>query len=431
MVSCANVGLFIWRRLLLQTLWRHYVTLAVELTFVVVTFVYLLSHDRVDPAQVKKLNRSYVIPQEPTAVDAEHIRNKLPPGLIVVYGPSTADTDRLIAQVFSAAGRESPTGQGEDTEPTPSDEEGAPQDYILPLKNASSVPAKCRAVASRLLRRDTYARTVDRTMCVQFYDPDNEQSLRYDLIELLPPQVMLPEGVLYSLEELFANPSITAGGDVLAKIAGRRRRVRPHLKEVQEVMGLSSNEFWAGHFFAALPISLVEGALAAAVLIFHEERYKPSRNVTVYKGDNLEVSLALSNSTTAAPQPPPKDQQQKFIRVYTHVPRVTRYLENADASLVAATFAIFALCHTLLSLLIACVFPFGRWAMVIGFAVYFMLPSVDGDKLGLIFGTSLFGYLTGSRNEKLRTAFYPSVALSNAMKIIGIFDDFESTMFYF
>ncbi|KAK8767237.1 hypothetical protein V5799_005986 [Amblyomma americanum] len=190
-------------------------------------------------------------------------------------------------------------------------------------------------------------------------------------------------------------------------------------------MGLSSNEFWAGQFFAALPISLVEGVLAAAVLIFHEERYKPSRNVTVYKGDNLQMSLALSNSTTAAPQPPPKDQQQKFIRVYTHVPRVTRYLENADASLVAATFAIFALCHTLLALLIACVFPFGRWAMVIGFAVYFMLPSVDGDKLGLIFGTSLFGYLTGSRNEKLRTAFYPSVALSNAMKIIGIFDDFE------
>ncbi|KAK8767232.1 hypothetical protein V5799_005981 [Amblyomma americanum] len=221
MVSCANVGLFIWRRLLLQKLWRHYVTLAVELTFVVVTFVYLLSHDRVDPAQVKKINRSYVIPQEPTAVDAEHIRNKLPPGLIVVYGPSTADTDQLIAQLFSAAGRESPTGQGEDTEPTPSDEEGAPQDYILPLKNASSVSAKCRAVASRLLRRDTYARTVDRTMCVQFYDPDNEQSLRYDLIELLPPEVMLPEGVLYSLEELFANPSITAGGDVLAKIAGK------------------------------------------------------------------------------------------------------------------------------------------------------------------------------------------------------------------
>lgn len=68
----------------------------------------------------------------------------------------------------------------------------------------------------------------------------------------------------------------------------------------------------------------------------------------------------------------------------------------------------------------------GRWAMVIAFAVFFMFPCLDGDKLGFIFGTSLFTYLSTPRTEKLRTAFYPNVALSTAMKIIGIFDDFES-----
>ncbi|KAL3207495.1 hypothetical protein MRX96_039659 [Rhipicephalus microplus] len=60
MVSLTRLCLFVWRRLLLQTFWRHYASLAVELVFVAATFMYMLYHDRVDKAQVKKLNRSYI-----------------------------------------------------------------------------------------------------------------------------------------------------------------------------------------------------------------------------------------------------------------------------------------------------------------------------------------------------------------------------------
>ncbi|KAL1483973.1 hypothetical protein MTO96_001825 [Rhipicephalus appendiculatus] len=46
-------------------------------------------------------------------------------------------------------------------------------------------------------------------------------------------------------------------------------------------------------------------------------------------------------------------------------------------SLVTASFAAFVTCHTLLALLIACAFPLGRWAMIIAFGLYFILPMCD------------------------------------------------------
>lgn len=68
----------------------------------------------------------------------------------------------------------------------------------------------------------------------------------------------------------------------------------------------------------------------------------------------------------------------------------------------------------------------GRWAMVLGFGAYFLVPVYDDEKFGILFGQSLLGYLTESKLEKLRRAIYPNVAASTVLKIIGIFDDFES-----
>ncbi|KAL1413927.1 hypothetical protein MTO96_007976 [Rhipicephalus appendiculatus] len=203
------------------------------------------------------------------------------------------------------------------------------------------------------------------------------------------------------------------------------------LKEMQEVMGLSTTEFWLGHFFAALPISMIEATLATAVILFQEKEYIPMRNVTVYKSEDLDFPLNPTTEDDLSPSATTSNvstsTSHKFVRVYPVVRQETHYLENADASLVAACFLFFCFCHTVLALLVACVFPHGRWAMVIAFAIFFMFPCLDGDQLGFIFGTSLFTYLSTDRTHKLRTAFYPNVALSTAMKIIGIFDDFEKS----
>ncbi|XP_065310534.1 phospholipid-transporting ATPase ABCA3-like isoform X3 [Dermacentor albipictus] len=502
MVSCSRVCLFVWRRLLLQTLWRHCASLVVELVFVVATLMYMLYSDRVDQAQVKKLNRSYLAVPEPRRMNAEHLRPRFPPGLTVIYGPGDEYTDQVVATIFSLIGRV-PTNYEEpppDAKPEDEKEKVTPSDYVQRLDSVDSVPGSCRKASSRLLRRNAFVHTVGRTMCVQFETASTPKGLRYSIVMLVPPEIMIPEGILYSAHDLFADPSITAGSDVVAMVSdtlhvqqalidqahmalqggstnavelharhfpleapfedihnyrngffaalsisfclplvwrvrdvtteiesGLKFRCRLHAQEVQEVMGLTSSEFWLGHFFSALPISIVEGVLATAVIVLHEKEYRPSRNVTVYKSEGHDVTVnPFPNADDPSPTPNVSEPlSSKFVRVYPNNPRATRYFENADGSLVVVCFLLFCACHTFLALLVACVFPHGRWAMVIAFAVFFMFPSLDGDKLGFIFGTSLFTYLSTPRTEKLRTAFYPNVALSTVMKIIGIFDDFE------
>ncbi|KAH7956818.1 hypothetical protein HPB52_012816 [Rhipicephalus sanguineus] len=498
MVSCSRLCLFVWRRLLLQTLWRHYASLAVEMVFVVATFMYMLYHDRVDKAQVKKLNRSYVDLAELKSMNIEHLRLRLPRGLTVVYGPGNEHTDQVVNTIFKLIGRVPTRGEDVQPEPTSDDVQVTPTDYVQRHDHGASVPASCREASSKLLRRGTFVHTVGRTMCIQFETAATPKGLDYSLVMLVPPEIVIPEGILYDVHELFADPSITAGSDVVAMVSDTLHvqqalidqahtvlqegptnsiklqaghfpleapfadikdyrngffaalsiafclplvwRVRDitteieyGLKEVQEVMGLSTAEFWLGHFFSALPISMVEASLATAVVLFQEKEYVPLRNVSVYKSEDLDFTLnphadddddvTPSSSTSNVS----RTASNKFVRVYPVVRQETRYLENADGSLVAACFLFFCFCHTVLALLVACVFPHGRWAMVIAFAVFFMFPCLDGDKLGFIFGTSLFTYLSTARAEKLRTAFYPNVALSTVMKIIGIFDDFEKS----
>ncbi|XP_049271125.1 phospholipid-transporting ATPase ABCA7, partial [Rhipicephalus sanguineus] len=192
-------------------------------------------------------------------------------------------------------------------------------------------------------------------------------------------------------------------------------------QEMQEVMGLSSNQFWLGHFLSALPLTLVDAVIATSVVFLHQAKYRPSAPVDTYRKDGSELP------TTPVPSLLPKEHSRQYLRVYPDNPTNTTYLENADPSLVFASFSLFTVLHTLLAFLIACVFPFGRWAMVIGVAVYFLFAACDGDKFSFIFMHSLYVYLSESRTEKLRRAMYPNVAFGTIMKIIGIFDDFEKS----
>ncbi|KAL1472141.1 hypothetical protein MTO96_039512, partial [Rhipicephalus appendiculatus] len=177
-------------------------------------------------------------------------------------------------------------------------------------------------------------------------------------------------------------------------------------------MGLSASVFWTGHFLSAWLVSAVEATFAIFI--------------------TTGISEASQSDEESGNQDGDKSKQEKqdqfdstFIRVYERVPQTTRYLQNADESLVVASFAAFVTCHTFLALLVACALPIGQWAMIVAFAVYFILPFCDAEKLNFLLAGSLYKYLSGKKGEKLRTAFYPNVAFSRIIKIMGIFDDFD------
>ncbi|KAH6929558.1 hypothetical protein HPB50_002766 [Hyalomma asiaticum] len=177
-------------------------------------------------------------------------------------------------------------------------------------------------------------------------------------------------------------------------------------------MGLSSTVFWVGHFVSAWVVSGVEAAFAIILTTMTTETYMPANDI-----DDVPTSDKERRQR--------KEIAEQYVRVYENNPEDTKYLESADGSLVLASFATFLTSYTLLALLIACMFPMGRWAMLIAFGLYFVLPMLHGEKLSFLAGQSLFGYFTQAREEKLRTGFYPNVAFSRIVKIMGIFDDFE------
>ncbi|KAH7960966.1 hypothetical protein HPB49_025412 [Dermacentor silvarum] len=285
MVSCSRMCLFIWRRLLLQTLWRHYVSLAIELVFVVGTLMYMLYNDRVDQAQPREPGSIHVA--SPSFRISSFSLFPYPYCEVSLISRSHLPTGRVPTKVELTP----PESKAED------DEEVTPMDYVQRHDSLTSVPGSCRDASSKLLRRSTFVHTVGRTMCIQFETATTPKGLRYSLVMLVPPEIVIPEGILYSAHDLFADPSITAGSDVVAMI--------------------SVNPF---------P---------------NADDPSPTSNVSV----------------------PPSP---KFVRVYPNSPRTTRYLEKADASLVAACFFFFAGCHTLLALLVACVFPHeaAHWKIV-------------------------------------------------------------------
>ncbi|XP_065310568.1 phospholipid-transporting ATPase ABCA3-like isoform X2 [Dermacentor albipictus] len=469
MCSFYNVWLLIWRRLLVQTVRRHYLALAFELAFVLAVFLFILHSDHVDLKEVIKHNRSFVRFHSSESIYVSGNFHNEPTNLTVVYGPGNNHRDKLIAAVIK---------EKEPDEPLPP-EWPKVSHTVVRVDDAASVVAKCREAITRRGRfKYAYTDALKRTLCVEFLTPDaagdTAKSLSYNFVVPLPSDATFPTEIMLDMHEVLTNPhfhyssaeidaikavtyhwqalidrahmslhatvpstpklyvGVLPGDLPVSNIKGYRNgffaalsvgfclplvwRIRDvnteiasGLKDMQGITGLSSNQFWLGHFLSALPLTLAEAVIATCVVFLRQEPYRPTDPNSPYNKDDSELP----------------DRARKYIRVHRKTPESTSYLENADASLVFTSFGLFTVCHTLLALLVACVFPFGRWAMVIGFAVYYMFPTCDGDKLSILFRHSLYVYLSESKLEKFRTALYPNVAFSTIMKIIGIFDDFE------
>ncbi|KAL1476124.1 hypothetical protein MTO96_036749, partial [Rhipicephalus appendiculatus] len=97
MPACATLRALLWRRLFLQTIWRHYIALFTEVIFVVVTFAFFLHLDRVDLKSVRKLNSTVLENVRREPVDWSELDLTK---VFVVYGPSNDRTDNLITQIL-------------------------------------------------------------------------------------------------------------------------------------------------------------------------------------------------------------------------------------------------------------------------------------------------------------------------------------------
>ncbi|KAH7945775.1 hypothetical protein HPB49_015358 [Dermacentor silvarum] len=96
MSSGSKLCTFLWRRLFLQTLRRHYLALLGEIVFVLATFTLFLSSDRVDLTCVNKINSTYIRNVVRKQFRVEALRHKV----AVVYGPSNDRTDKLVKRLL-------------------------------------------------------------------------------------------------------------------------------------------------------------------------------------------------------------------------------------------------------------------------------------------------------------------------------------------
>ncbi|XP_070392967.1 phospholipid-transporting ATPase ABCA3-like isoform X2 [Dermacentor albipictus] len=478
MSSCSRLRTFLWRRLFLQTIRRHYLSLLAEIVFVLVVFAFILGNDRVNLACVKKINASYAEDVTREAFDMVNARRQL----AVVYGPSNDRTDKLVKRLLDwikgdviVEGYEySKERQGYDQTGSETSIDSPSYHGPIPLEDAGSVVTGCRSRIIKYINNDpnSYYDAASHTMCIEFAADSTHEvstgSLTYNIVLPVPPDFTFPQGVLYSMHEIVKKSEILSttndmsvvGGFIfvsltaidythmllqgnfknstklyittipartpvldidryrvgffvattvgfclplLWRIRAVTMEIESGLKDLQEVMGLPSSLFWLGHFLSAWAISVLDSAFAIFVTMVPKAQPEPA-------------------SQTKETEP-----SNEYVQVYKSSFNRTTYLRNADLSLVIASFAAFSNCHTLLALLIACAFPLGRWAMVIAFGTYFLLPLTDGEKLSYLLGSNLWAYLTKTKAEKLRTAFYPNVAFARIIKIIGIFDDFEGS----
>ncbi|KAL1482378.1 hypothetical protein MTO96_033838 [Rhipicephalus appendiculatus] len=97
---CGKLCTFLWRRLFLQTIRRHYLALLTEIIFVLAMFKFFLRSDRVDLAHVRRLNSAYFDEVQLKRIDPFELNLA---NVFVVYGPSNDRTDKLIAKMLNAS----------------------------------------------------------------------------------------------------------------------------------------------------------------------------------------------------------------------------------------------------------------------------------------------------------------------------------------
>ncbi|XP_037567776.2 retinal-specific phospholipid-transporting ATPase ABCA4-like [Dermacentor silvarum] len=284
-------------------------------------------------------------------------------------------------------------------------------------------------------------------MCVQFWDTEQERAdgnLSYSLVYYMPPEELPPEtspldGVAYlashTAEGAIVNDSRrrfvdlvlaaqTTIDEVHMTLQRKTKRTAPEAEEMehQRLMGLTTAQFWMGHFCSALVVALAEGACTLLVIYFSVEDFRPPPSLTAKEARYAWLALQIEDEEDGSEKVKNKEAQYQAVSLdFLDVP----YVQHVDVALLLANFLIFHVSHTTLAMLVACLVPFGRWAMLVGFGVYFILPICDADNFSFLSNAPLSDYLMEDRFSKLRKCAYPNFAMATVMKIICIFADFE------
>ncbi|KAL1483972.1 hypothetical protein MTO96_001825 [Rhipicephalus appendiculatus] len=288
MSACCNLYTFLWRRLYLQTVRRHYLALLIEIIFVLVTFIFFLQNDRVDLAQVKKLNSSSLVENvSRRRVNRSKVEFR---EICVVYGPSNDRTDKLINKLLKI------TGAGP---------------YVV-IPASHDEPHKEPVPMDNILQSLSLIDHVH--MLLQGNHEDTTMLYSVDMPISAPVNDIgqYRNGFFVATTVGFCLPLVWRVRDVTAEIGSG-------LKDLQEVMGISSSVFWIGHFLSAWSASLVEAVFAIIVTTVIPEKYNPQ----------LPPYGAIY-----ANEDPDDDQRKRnahgYIRVYARNPDYTEYLQNAD-----------------------------------------------------------------------------------------------------
>ncbi|XP_070391588.1 phospholipid-transporting ATPase ABCA3-like isoform X2 [Dermacentor albipictus] len=245
-----------------------------------------------------------------------------------------------------------------------------------------------------------------------------EAMIAYRSMPMKPPFLDVPRyrnGFFLALSLAFCLPLVW-------RISEITNEIESGLKEHQRLMGLTTAQFWVGHFFSALVVALAEGVCTLLVIYFSVADFRPPPGLATKEARYAWLALQAEDEDDVSEKAKNKEAKYQAVSLdFLDVP----YVQHADVALLLANFLVFHVSHTTLAMLVACLVPFGRWAMLVGFGVYFILPICDADNFSFLSGAPLSDYLMEDRFSKLRKCVYPNFAMATVMKIICIFADFE------
>ncbi|XP_049268802.1 phospholipid-transporting ATPase ABCA3 [Rhipicephalus sanguineus] len=240
----------------------------------------------------------------------------------------------------------------------------------------------------------------------------------YRSMPMKPPFLDVPRyrnGFFFALSLAFCLPLVW-------RISEITNEMESGLKEHQRLMGLTSAQFWTGHFLSAFMVALLEGICTMLVIYFSVEDFPPPAGLNPKQPRYAWIAFQAEDNDDPEQNDQDKPARYKAVSLdFLDVP----YVQHADVMLLLVNLLIFHVSHTTLAVLVACVVPVGRWAMLLGFGVYFILPICDADNFSFLSDVPLSDYLVEDRFSKLRKCIYPNYAMATVMKIICIFADFE------
>ncbi|XP_077492546.1 phospholipid-transporting ATPase ABCA3-like [Amblyomma americanum] len=177
------------------------------------------------------------------------------------------------------------------------------------------------------------------------------------------------------LGPLFSGVYIAFLVPLLRRIGAIEYEFSSGLAEHQGIMGLSSGQFFVGHFLTAITFAVFEGASVIAVMYIRE----------------------LKDSGTP-------------------------YAHDIDPSLLAASFGMFHIGHTLFAMMLAWVFPEGWTGQLVGILTTIVAPFFIewGQKL-----VTVPEYILAPRGTKIRSGVLPHTGTASVLRIIFLARDYE------